>query len=61
MEGVRRGERVLYISLSETSDELEAVAESHGWRLEGIDLYELSAMEKFLSSESENSVSFLPK
>ena len=35
-EGVRRGEPVLYVTLSETGEELAGVAESHGWSLEGI-------------------------
>ncbi|AIE83841.1 putative circadian clock protein, KaiC [Fimbriimonas ginsengisoli Gsoil 348] len=56
MEGVRLGERVLYITLSETREELAMVAESHGWTLDGIDLYELSAMEDLLDGESENTV-----
>ena len=38
MEGVRRGEKVLYITLSETEEELRAVADSHGWSLDGIEL-----------------------
>ena len=33
LEGVRRGEKVLFITLSETQDELAAVARSHGWSL----------------------------
>jgi circadian clock protein KaiC len=41
MEGARRGERVLYISLSETTEELRLVARRHGWSLEGIDIFEL--------------------
>ncbi len=56
LEGVRQGERVLYITLSETRDELETVAHSHGWSLEGIDLYELSAIEEFLGPESVQTV-----
>src|SRR3977135_1160229 len=35
MEGVRLGERVLYVTLSETEDELRGVATSHGWSLDG--------------------------
>ena len=35
-----RGERTLYIALSETADELAAVAESHGWSLDGIATYQ---------------------
>jgi circadian clock protein KaiC len=38
---VRAGEPVLYITLSETKDELEAVAASHGWSLDGITIHEL--------------------
>ena len=40
--GRERGEQGLYITLSETSDELAAVAESHGWDLDGIPLFELT-------------------
>lgn len=43
LEGVRRGEKVLYIGLSETRDEIEDVADSHGWSLDGVDLFEYSA------------------
>src|SRR4026207_134811 len=45
LEGVKRGERVLYVALSETAEEIDAVAGSHGWMLEGIDVYELSPEE----------------
>ena len=41
MEGARHGERGLYVSLSETEKELQAVADSHGWDLSGIDIFEL--------------------
>lgn len=37
-----RGERTLYITLSETTEELAAVAASHGWSLDGIDTYQLA-------------------
>src|SRR4051794_19331771 len=40
MEGVRRGEKGIYVTLSETKTELLAVAQSHGWSLDGIDLIE---------------------
>jgi circadian clock protein KaiC len=42
LEGVHNGERGLYITLSESREELQAVAESHGWHLEGIDIFEMS-------------------
>ena len=41
MEGVRRGESGLYVTLSETGEELRAVADSHGWSLDGIGLREM--------------------
>src|SRR5262245_39839055 len=46
LEGVRQGERVLYITLSETKAEILQVAASHGWSLEGVSLYELSSVEQ---------------
>src|SRR5215204_3443921 len=36
LEGHRRGERTLWISLSEAERELELIAASHGWSLQGI-------------------------
>jgi circadian clock protein KaiC len=36
LDGVRRGETVLYVTLSETEEELRDVAASHGWSLEGL-------------------------
>jgi circadian clock protein KaiC len=45
MEGRSRGERCLYVTLSETSAELKGVASSHGWTLEGIEVFELSRPE----------------
>lgn len=41
LHGMRQGERGLYITLSETPEELRASAFSHGWSLEGLDLLEL--------------------
>jgi circadian clock protein KaiC len=41
LEGVKRKETGLYITLSETTHELRAVAASHGWSLDGISLFEL--------------------
>ena len=50
MEGVRLGEPVLYVTLSETGDELDAVAESHGWSLEGMHVHELRLPQDALDS-----------
>src|SRR5688572_19529591 len=41
LEGVARGESVLYVTLSETEEEISAVAASHGWDLKGISIREL--------------------
>src|SRR5580765_6227048 len=43
LEGIQRGEKVLYVTLSETRAELGAVAHSHGWNLDGMAIHELSA------------------
>jgi circadian clock protein KaiC len=56
LEGVRQKQRCLYITLSETKDELDAVARSHGWSLEGIDIIELSAIERSLAGKSQNTM-----
>lgn len=45
-EGAKLGERVLYIALSESREEIDAVAESHGWSLLGIDIFELTPGEQ---------------
>src|SRR5215510_3014505 len=45
MEGRQRGESCLYVTLSETTNELCAVATSHGWSLDGIELFQLAAAD----------------
>lgn len=56
LEGVKSGEKGLYITLSETRDELLAVAKSHGWDLGKIEILELTAMEQRLLSDSQNTL-----
>jgi len=58
LAGSRSGERGLYITLSETEIEIRAVAESHGWSLEGIDLLELSADNSRTDDASQNTLFF---
>lgn len=41
-EGCERDEACLYVTLSETNAELWGVAQSHGWTLQGIEVFELS-------------------
>jgi circadian clock protein KaiC len=53
IEGAKRGETVLYVTLSETSDELQAVARSHGWDLSGIHIRELLPDQHALESEEQ--------
>jgi circadian clock protein KaiC len=43
--GVDAGERCIYVSLSQTAAELQSIALSHGWTLDGIRVEELSASE----------------
>jgi circadian clock protein KaiC len=56
LEGRRRGERVLYITMSETERELRLVAKRHGWSLDGIDIFELVPAETTLDPERELTV-----
>jgi circadian clock protein KaiC len=56
LEGVRRGERGLYITLSETAAELVGVATSHGWSLEGIEVFELMPDEDALRPDAQYTV-----
>ena len=56
LEGVRMGERGLYVTLSETADELAMVAASHGWSLDGIDIFELMPDEEALRPDAQYTV-----
>lgn len=44
-EGVAKGEKGLYVTLSESRAELESVANSHGWSLDGIEIFELASQQ----------------
>jgi len=56
LDGVKNGERVLFVSLSETERELELVAERHGWSLDGIDVFELVPAESTLDPAQQVTV-----
>jgi len=56
MAGVKSGERTLYITLSETEEEIRQVADSHGFSLDGITLFELSSAEQNLQLQDENTL-----
>jgi circadian clock protein KaiC len=53
LEGVAAGERCLYVTLSETEEELTAGARSHGWSLDGVKIVELIADVSELDGESD--------
>ena len=54
LEGVRQGETALYVTLSETKEELFAVARSHGWSLDGITIYDLAVPDNLLPQEGQS-------
>jgi circadian clock protein KaiC len=53
LAGVREGERALYVTLSETRLELNAVASSHGMSLNGIEIFEIIAEERDLDPDNQ--------
>src|SRR3954464_5832438 len=53
LEGVRRGERCLYVTLSESEHDWRAVVARHGWTLDGIELFELVPPEPSLDPDQE--------
>jgi circadian clock protein KaiC len=55
-QGVREGQRVLYVTLSETTEELRDVAASHDWTLNGIDLLELNSLSERLEDAANYTV-----
>jgi circadian clock protein KaiC len=56
LDGLPRGERGLYVTLSETAEELQAVARSHGWDLGGLSLFELAAVDEVLGQTRDQSI-----
>ena len=56
LEGVSRGETALYVTLAESRHELEAVAASHGWSLDGVEIVELTPPDDVLDPETRYTV-----
>ncbi len=54
LEGLRAGEKGMYVSLSETKEELDGVAQSHGWNLDGIHCYELLPSDENLTPDEQS-------
>ena len=53
LEGRQRSESTLYVTLSETEEELQEIALSHGWSLDGIAIRELMPRETSLEGEDQ--------
>jgi circadian clock protein KaiC len=51
LNGRDRGERTLLVTLSETAVEMRAAAASHGWSLDGIELFELASADGIKPNE----------
>ena len=56
LTGAAAGERCLYVTLSETEDELRATAASHGWKLDGVEIFELIPPENLLDEDQQQSL-----
>lgn len=54
--GAELGEPTLYITLSETEEELCDTASSHGWDLKGITIFELVPPESLLDEQQQQSL-----
>lgn len=54
--GLRLGERVLYVTLSESHEELEGVATSHGWKLDGIEVREMLPSTEALLPDEQHTI-----
>ncbi len=58
LEGRRLGEPTLYVTLSETREELDSVAASHGWSLDGIEVHEMAGGES--AAVADENTLYLP-
>lgn len=57
LEGASNGERGLYVTLSETANELRAAAASHGWELDDkIEIFEVVPPESLLDADQQQSL-----
>jgi circadian clock protein KaiC len=56
MEGVKHGESSLYVTLSETREELLAVAQSHGFDLQGVAIHEMVPSDEMLKPEAQYTI-----
>ena len=54
--GAKAGEKSLYITLSETEEELRDTARAHGWNLEWVEVFELVPPESLLDEHQQQSL-----
>jgi circadian clock protein KaiC len=51
LAGSKKGEKSLYVTLSETRDELRDVAASHGWDISGVEILEIVPTTEAMTAE----------
>ncbi|HEY1067689.1 MAG TPA: ATPase domain-containing protein [Pirellulales bacterium] len=56
MQGVKRNETVIYVTLSESLDEITHVAASHGWSMAGITVLEIAPDAEDLTPDAQNTI-----
>lgn len=56
LEAANSGEKALYVALSETTSELCSIAESHGWDLSSLTIFEVTPLEASLDPASEYTI-----
>src|SRR5687768_7876439 len=56
LEGERKGEQGLYITLSESREELISVGKSHGWDVESLNIHDLTVSGDSLTDDSRYTV-----
>jgi circadian clock protein KaiC len=56
LAGAAAGERGLYVTMSETETELRSSAESHGWKLNDIEIFELVPPETLIDEDQQQSL-----
>ena len=56
LAGLTRGEPALYVTFSESRREVEGVADSHGWDIGKLAMFDLSVTESLFKLEAQNTV-----
>ncbi len=56
LEGLRHGEKALYVALSETTYELSSIAASHGWDISALAIFEVTPVEALLQPEEDYTI-----